>query len=364
MAITKEQIEKAAQGMGIDSMGVVSLRSPHDAREVKAKPAADLIELEGEARALLPSAASVIVLASAYYDDRPGDLSESGDPHGIIGRALWKDNAVGLRRKAESLISYLKENDVRSILAEDLPLRDLAHRAGLGTRGKNSLLQSFDHGSWILLTALVTDADLPPGEGEDCRCGSCQACLRLCPTKAIATPFNVDASRCIDTLLSSVEDIPMGLRDAIGTRLFSCDVCQEVCPRNKFVLPVSSGAKDCFGRWTRSPSLGLLVMMSEEQYHQGSDQMGWGAPDPYLWRRNAIIALGNSGDHLGTRVLVKGLQDPDPRLRGYASWALAKLGEAASVEHIETALLKEQDAFAKEEMRLALLRFSENEDSG
>ncbi|MEI6796318.1 MAG: 4Fe-4S double cluster binding domain-containing protein [Methanomassiliicoccales archaeon] len=364
MAITREEVEKAAKERGIDSVAVVSLRSLQDnvvdsSAKAGGSQSADLRRL---AQSLLPEAASAIVLAAAYYDERTADLSRSGDPRGIIGRGLWKDHAAGLRRKTDSLIAFLEDMGVKAVLAEELPLRDVAQRAGLGTLGKNSLLQSFDNGSWVLLTALVTDAELPSGEKEDCRCGSCQTCLRMCPTKAITSPFKVDGSRCIDRLLSSVEEIPLELRGAIGTRIFSCDICQEVCPRNKFVLPAKAPMEDRFGRWTRSPSLGPLVMMSEEQYKTDFDWIEWSAPNSYLLRRNAIIALGNSGDQIGTNVLVKKLHDPDPRLRGYASWALGQIGDITAVRNIKAALQNEQDSFAKEEMRLALVRLSEKRE--
>jgi epoxyqueuosine reductase len=248
---------------------------------------------------------------------------------------------------------------VQAVVADGLPLAELATKAGLGTIGKNSLLQSYDHGSWVMLAGVLTDIESPSSEAEGCRCGSCQACLRLCPTHAISRPFSVDGRLCLLGILGSGDMISHELREAIGKRVISCDACLEVCPRNKFVQPAPVRSEDRFGTWTRSPDLRSLAMLGEDEYQRHFASLDWGKDGRFLLRRNAIIALGNCGETGARQLLVDILQDPDPRLRGYAAWALGQLHDTSARERLEAGLLEERDAFAGEEMRSALVRLSE-----
>jgi epoxyqueuosine reductase len=341
-------------------MSLEQLREWARELDVDAIGAAPFAGNAGEGRhQQLPGLRSVIIMAAAYLDERPSDLSEIGDPHGIVAFSEWKDHYPILRGKAERLASSLQEQGVRAVLADGLPMRELAVAAGIGTLGKNSLLQSYDHGSWVLLVGVLTDLEFTAQEAEGCRCGSCQACLRLCPTHAIREPFKVYRERCLSHLLSREDTVPMELRDAIGRRVVSCDVCLEVCPRNRFVSIAPIRSDDRFGEWTRSASLRSLANINVDDYRLNFSSLGWGEAGRFLLRRNAIIALGNSADISVQDCLIEELSDPDPRLRGYAAWALVQLGSSLANEAVCRALLTEKDEFASGEMRSALARLSE-----
>jgi epoxyqueuosine reductase len=337
---------------GIDAIGAVRIGITDQASQARSESeSTDLRQLAAQA---LPSARSVVILALAYFDERRADISTLGEPHGVISRAYWKDHIAVLDALAERLAASLREGGAKAVVIRDFPLRDLAVQAGIGTLGKNSLLQSYDNGSWVLLAGLLTDLAFPAADVEGCRCGSCQACIRLCPTQAIRQPFVLDQSRCIGHILSSPDEIPRDLRGPIGKRILSCDLCQEVCPRNKFVQAAPERSPDRYGTLTRSPDLRALLKMSEDECRQFFPLPQGSDPDPFVLRRNAIIALGNSGDPSAELALSEGLHDPDSRLRGYSAWALGQLQARSAIKAIEESLLVEQDEFAKVEMALAL----------
>ncbi|MEO5656649.1 MAG: tRNA epoxyqueuosine(34) reductase QueG [Nitrospiria bacterium] len=186
---------------------------------------------------LLPGAQTVIALAAPYYQGDHG--AEPDEPAGRIARYAWgADYHDVIEERVERLAQFIRESapDCRVRVAVDhAPLleRAYAQEAGLGFIGKNALLITPDHGSWVLLAELVTTLDLPVDEPGINQCGSCTRCLEACPTLALTAPFQLDAARCLAYLtIEHKGPMPEEHAAAAGDWLFGCDACQEACPYN------------------------------------------------------------------------------------------------------------------------------------
>ena len=203
--------------------------------------------------------------------------------------------------------------------------RVLAQYSGIGWVGKNTCVINQQLGSWlflgVVLTSLELDADLPAPD----RCGTCTRCLEACPTRAFIGPYKLDASRCISYLtIEKRGAIPEGLREGIGRHVFGCDICQDVCPWNS-KAPVSRSADFVPRQELVSPALERLATISDEQFREAFRGSPVKRAKRSGIRRNAIIAMGNSGN-TGFRPLLDDLvEDDDPVIAEHARWARDKL---------------------------------------
>ena len=271
---------------------------------------------------LLPGARAVVALALAYApaDDPP-------EWRGVARYARGADYHDVMRPRLEALARYLCEAggpDVRCRVAVDTSAvleRDLAARAGLGWIGKNTNLLDQTLGSYFFIGIVITTADLVVDTPVADRCGTCRACLDACPTDAFVAPYVLDARRCISYLtIEHRDDIPEGLRDAVGDWAFGCDVCQEVCPWNRKAPPAREPA---FQPQAAFPTLESLLELDEESFRARFRGTA-------LWRarrrgllRNAAIVLANRGR--GADALATAEADPDDVVARAAAWASARL---------------------------------------
>ena len=230
--------------------------------------------------------------------------------------------------------------------------REVAQLAGLGWRGKNTLLLNQQLGSYFMLACLLTDLDLPADlPHESAHCGTCTACLDACPTSAFPAPGVLDASRCISYLtIEHRGRIPLDLRDGIGNWLFGCDVCQEVCPWNRRPSRASSIAENPMDHL----ALESLFDLTEEQFRKRFRATP-------LWRvrrrgilRNAAIVLGNMTGKDVLCPLKKGLWDCEALVRGASAWAIGKSAVDGAIELLQERLQVEIDADVCLEIRRAL----------
>lgn len=203
--------------------------------------------------------------------------------------------------------------------------KPLAEAAGLGWQGKHTNLVSREHGSWLFLGSIFTDVELPIDDVEIDHCGSCRACLDICPTNAFPAPYQLDARRCISYLtIEHHGPIPHEFRKAMGNRIYGCDDCLAVCPWNKFATEASEAklrARDDL----RSPALADLLALDDA----GFRTLFSGSPIKRIGRnrfiRNCLIAAGNSGDKAMMDSIRPHLADPDPVVGEAAEWAAAEL---------------------------------------
>ncbi len=206
--------------------------------------------------------------------------------------------------------------------------KPLAARAGLGWQGKHTNLLSRDFGSWLFLGAIFTTLDLPLDAAEADNCGSCRACLDICPTSAFPAPYRLDARRCISYLtIEHKGPIARELRPLIGNRVYGCDDCLAVCPWNKFAQ-AGREAKLAAREALRAPKLAELARLDDANFRALFRKSAVKRTGRDRFVRNVLIAIGNSGDAALADEAENLLADPSPLVRGAAVWALSRLAPA------------------------------------
>ena len=292
----------------------------------------DRAHQRGSPAALWPEVKSVIMLGMSYApphdplaladEKKVGRISvyaQGQDYHDIVKK--------GLKALARWLVAAMPETDLK-VFVDTAPVMEkpLAEAAGLGWQGKHTNLVSREEGSWLLLGAIMTTLELEPDPAGEVKCGSCSACIDVCPTDAFPAPFKLDARRCISYLtIEHKGPIPAEFREAIGNRIYGCDDCLAVCPWNKFAEAAHANRAFAARAELAAPELGDLLQLDDASFRQVFS----GSPIKRIGRdrmmRNALISAGNSGlPVLLPRVLAL-LEDPAPVVRGAAVWALARL---------------------------------------
>lgn len=280
---------------------------------------------------ILPSVRSVVMVGlddTVPAADTPVPaLPRSVDMNaGKIARfAVGRDYHLAIWRRLDGLQAWLENalpgSRTRGV-ADSAPLleRDFARRAGLGWVAKNTMLINKVRGSYIMLGAMLTDAELTPDEPHTAaHCGTCTACLDACPTDAFVSPGVLDARRCISYLNIEVKGpIPSQLREGVGEWLYGCDVCQDVCP------------------WNRKRRTDTLAVDSRQVLGMDAAEFKRVFGATTMTRvhraglaRNAAIVLGNSGDESALPALRRALEDPDASVREAAAWAIARVSDAS-----------------------------------
>jgi epoxyqueuosine reductase len=228
--------------------------------------------------------------------------------------------------------------------------KPLAQASGLGWQGKHTNLVSRPFGSWLFLGAIFTTLELPRDDAETDHCGSCQACLDICPTAAFPAPYKLDARRCISYLtIENKGPIPHEFRKAIGNRIYGCDDCLAVCPWNKFA-EVGRETKLAARDELRAPELAELARLDDAAFRARFTK----SPVKRIGRdrfvRNVLIAIGNSGQGALAAEAERLLSDASPLVRGAAVWALGQLADRARFGTLATRLMPaETDAGVREE---------------
>ncbi|RWD31742.1 tRNA epoxyqueuosine(34) reductase QueG [Mesorhizobium sp.] len=321
---------------------------------------AETLERRGEPTALWPEVRSIIVLAMNYGPDHdPREILAKRDRGAISAYAQnrdYHDVMKGRLKEIAGKIVARAGGDVK-VFVDTAPVMEkpLAEAAGLGWQGKHTNLVSREHGSWLFLGTIFTTAELAPDTPEDDHCGSCRACLDVCPTDAFPAPYRLDARRCISYLtIENKGPIPHEFRENIGNRIYGCDDCLAACPWNKFARAASE-AKLVARADLREPPLADLLELDDAAFRSFFS----GSPIKRIGRdrfvRNVLIAAGNSGEpSLGNAVRAL-LGDASPLVRGAAVWALSRLVPETEFAKCATAALKaEGDEAVQREWRLAL----------
>ncbi|MEM1199025.1 MAG: tRNA epoxyqueuosine(34) reductase QueG [Pseudomonadota bacterium] len=243
--------------------------------------------------------------------------------------ALGHDYHDLIKKKLKRIARWLadaKDCQVK-VFVDTAPLMEkpLAQLAGIGWQGKHTNLVAREQGSWLFLGTILTDLELEPSAPEEDHCGSCQACLDICPTNAFPAPYQLDARRCISYLtIEHKGHIPADLRSAMGNHIFGCDDCLAVCPWNKFAAE-GREAKLAAREELVAPDLATLAGLDDEAFRAlfRASPVKRAGRDRFI--RNVLIAIGNSGKIELAAPAKALLSDPSPLVRAMAVWALGKL---------------------------------------
>jgi len=319
------------------------------------------LEKRADPQLLVPGARSVICLGMNYYQPTP----ENADPlRGLIScYARGDDYHELLKGRLRLLWSFIEQQGgpVKGRYYTDTgPVleRELACRAGLGWRGKNTCLINKRLGSFFFLGEIILDLELDFDRPAAEHCGACTRCREACPTGALIEPYLLDVGRCISYLTIELKDaIPLPLRPTIGNQVFGCDLCQQVCPWNRQAALASEPAFHSRPGLTHLDLIALLSMVPEafnDQFRSSPIQR----TGLHRMRRNAAVALGNCGDRRAVPALIQALGDEDPQIRGHSAWALGQLGGKVACQGLEKALSGEQSAEVIEELRQAWCKAS------
>jgi epoxyqueuosine reductase len=288
-------------------------------------------EQRAHPRALWPEAASVISLGMSYAPE--GDALETLEQRDRATISVYARNrdyhdVVKKRLKAlgQWMVRRFKDSDLK-VFVDTAPVMEkpLAREAGLGWQGKHTNLVSRSHGSWLFLGEVFTTLELEPDTPETDHCGSCDRCLRICPTDAFPAPYRLDARRCISYLtIEHHGPIPLELRSRMGNRIYGCDDCLAVCPWNKFAR---AHAEPGFAprEELTAPKLAALAALNDAAFRA----LFSGSPIKRIGRdrfvRNVLVAIGNSGDPQLRPSAQALCDDPDPVVAECARWAAERL---------------------------------------
>lgn len=347
-------VKEAAARTGFDLCGVAPIR---DFAELKYFPewiaaghAGEMKYLESRAesgglkraslRSAVPWARSVIVCCINYNTAEPNSNATHEPDRGWISRYAWggEDYHESVRRRLQAVEKVLRDADMpeaaelqtRSYVdTGPLVERVYARYAGVGWIGKNTCVINQKLGSWFFLGVILTSLALLPDFPAPDRCGTCTRCIDACPTDALIAPYRLDSNRCISYLtIEKRGDIPEELRQGMGRHVFGCDICQDVCPWNR-KSPPTAAAEFQPREGLVNPALEWIAAMSENDYRRTFKNSAIRRAKRGGLRRNAVIAMGNSGRKEFLPVLEKLADDGDPVVARHAGWARDQLRQEA-----------------------------------
>ena len=327
--MTGEDVRRLGEELGLDAVGVARAeayddteRAIHDRRSrglfadmkfTMAQP-----EVSCHPETLVPGARSVVSAALCYW--QPEAPLQPGQ--GRLARYTWDDAYEHLRRKLGLLGEQLGGTYRVLVDANQHVDRAAAARSGVGFYGKNTLLITRRHGSWVVLGALVTDVDLSATPPLDTDCGDCRLCVDACPSGALDEAGTLDSTRCLSYWTQAPHAVPIPYRKELGSQVYGCDICQDVCPWNRGIekrrehLPSTHAGHIDLRTWLESDGRELVA---------GFGRLFVPRNDPRWLRRNALVAIGNTGDASDEPLLERFAADDDELLAEHAAWALAEV---------------------------------------
>jgi epoxyqueuosine reductase len=279
-------------------------------------------EVSCHPEALLEGARTVVSAAYCYYAPEP--VLRKGE--GRLARYTWQDGYAVLRERLDELGRRLGGEYRVLVDANQHVDREAAARAGVGFYGKNTMLITRRHGSWVVLGTLVTTAAVEASPPLELDCGSCTLCIDACPTGALDEPGLVDSTKCLSYWTLAPAPIPEDYRAELGAQVYGCDICQDVCPWNRGIekrradesVPLGAEPHVRLTDWLESDDASLMQRY-ERLYVPKNDAR-------YL-RRNALVALGNTGTLADLSLAEPFLASDDELLREQAEWAVARVEE-------------------------------------
>jgi len=279
---------------------------------------------------LRPGTLRVISCRMNYARDVAEGISENAQMAYIARYARGRDYHKVMRDRLQKLCDRITAgagNFGYRAFTDSAPVMEveLARMAGLGWRGKHTLLLSRDAGSWFFLGEIYCDLPIPVDAEEEDHCGTCQRCIDVCPTRAIVGPYQLDARRCISYLtIEHKSSIPEELRPLIGNRVYGCDDCQVVCPWNGFAQPTRE--KDFAARnGLDSATLVELFAWTEAEFDQRMQGSAIRRIGYERWLRNLAVGLGNAPSSPEVLAVLRARRNhPSPLVSEHVEWALSR----------------------------------------
>jgi epoxyqueuosine reductase len=331
--VTEAELHALAGELGLDAIGAAPAETyAGTERHIRERRARGLFadmrftmarpEESCHPETLLPGARTVISAALCYWLPEP----ERPPGHGRLPRYTWFDAYETLREKLDELGGRLGGSYRVLVDANQHVDREAAARSGVGFYGKNTLLITRRHGSWVVLGTLVTDLGLVPTSPLALDCGECRLCIDACPTGALDEPGTLDSTRCLSYWTQAPEPPPVEYREHLGAQVYGCDICQDVCPWNRGVekrrageaLPRDAIPHVSLADWLRS---------DPDELRRRFARLYVPRNDGRRLRLNALVAAGNAGGDGERDAVAAYLDDPDETTREVAAWALARQDE-------------------------------------
>ena len=326
--LTSAELRRLGASLGLDAVGVARAEAYVETeRHIVERRERGLFagmtftmahpEVSCHPEALLPGARSVVSAALCYW--RPEAPLEPGE--GRLARYTWDDAYAALRDALDALGRELGGEYRVLVDANQHVDREAAARSGVGFYGKNTMLITRRHGSWVVLGTLVTDVELEPTPALDADCGSCTLCVDACPTGALDEPGTLDSTRCLSYWTQAPAPIPEAYRPALGAQVYGCDICQDVCPWNRGVQRRRRSEPEGGGHvslvdWLEAD--GRELVGSLDRLYVPRNDARW-------LRRNAVVALGNTGTAEHVPALERAAAADDELVAEHARWALDRI---------------------------------------
>jgi epoxyqueuosine reductase len=333
--MTVDELRSLADELGLDVVGAAPA-APYEEteRHIRERRARGLFgsmrftmarpEVSCHPETLLERARTVVSAALCYYAPAP----EPGTGEGRLPRYAWRDNYALLRERLDELGRRLG-GDYRVLVDANQHVdRAGAERSGVGFIGKNTMLITRTHGSWVVLGTLVTEVELEATAPVAAGCGTCTLCIDACPTGALDEPGVLDATRCLSYWTQTADDIPDDVMDALGDRVYGCDICQDVCPWN---VGIEKRRADAALDEADQPTASLADWLTRDDRELVAelDRLFVPGNDARWLRRNALVAVGNVGSADDAPLVDAFLDDDRPVLRRVARRASERIGERA-----------------------------------
>jgi epoxyqueuosine reductase len=321
-------VAELAEELGIDVLGVARAEPYVETeRHIRDRRARGLFadmkftmaqpEVSCHPETLLPGARTVVSAALCYYAPE----TELPPGHGRLPRYTRHDAYAELREKLEQLGERLGGAYRVLVDANQHVDREAAARSGVGFYGKNTMLITRRHGSWVVLGTLVSDVELEPTPPLGLDCGECTLCIDACPPDALDVAGTLDATRCLSYWSQAPAPIPVDYREPMGAHVYGCDICQDVCPWNRGVEKRRADADP----GEAHVSLVEWLTLDPDELRRRYDRLYVPRNDGRWLRRNALVAAGNVGGEAEADVVATFVDDEDEVLREHARWALERL---------------------------------------
>ncbi len=321
--MTADDVRRLAAELGLDAVGVTRATAYAETeRHIVERRERGLFaemkftmaqpETSCHPETLLPGARSVVSAALCYWQPE----SELAPGEGRLARYTWSDAYAELRTQLTALGRSIGGTFRVLVDANQHVDREAAARSGVGFYGKNTMLITRTHGSWVVLGTLVSDVELETTPPLDANCGDCRICIDACPTGALDEPGTLDATKCLSYWTQAPAAIPEAYRSELGAQVYGCDICQDVCPWNRGVEKRRAALEP-----SAAGHVDLVTWLESDTVVHDYDRLYVPRNDARFLRRNALVALGNVGgpEHLG--VLEKHAEDE------HARWAIERVRE-------------------------------------